>query len=155
MSLWKSALAVLTLLAGSALAAPFTVTLSPADPALKCGSKAALNLQVANPPAGTKSLALVVWDQQPSKLTGRLVQYDLPADSALLPSSSGKTGKNDVGQVGYTPVCAGGQHDIYIDVYAVNVASLGLPAGAPLRKVHTVIHQHNLKETRAHTQVKL
>lgn len=149
----------MTLPSGLALAAPLSVKLSASDTALKCGATTTPAVAWQGDfPKGTKSLAALLWDQAPGKLTGRWLVFDLPVNAgklAPMPSASlsvagGKVAKNDAGQNGYTPVCAKGKHDLYLDFYALDVPSLNLPAGTPLRTVHTAIHKHKLIEAKAH-----
>ncbi|WP_456831078.1 hypothetical protein [Deinococcus sp. UYEF24] len=107
----------------SAVAAPFRVTLAPDDAALICSSKTTPALTFGDPPAGTKALALIFWDQQPGKLTGRWTVYDLPLGTKALkplPAGSGRVigapvAVNEAGHLGYTAPCSTGRHDIYID----------------------------------------
>ncbi|GGR35239.1 hypothetical protein [Deinococcus ruber] len=150
--------AFLIVSAASALAAPFSVTLSAHDPALTCGSKVTPTLTFSAPPPGTKALAIIFWDEQPHTLTGRWTVYDLPLDTkALEPVLAGSSrilgapvAVNEAGHLGYTAPCAAGKHDIYIDFYALNVASLGLAAGVPLQTVHAAIKRHKILEAKAH-----
>lgn len=148
-----------TLCCGVAQAAPLHVGLADSDPALTCGAKNTPSVAWSGElPQGTKSLAALLWDQAPGKLTGRWLVYDLPVNTAkLVPASSqssqmagGKVATNDVGKLGYTAVCTKGQHDLYLDFYALDVASLNQPAGTPLRTVHAAIHKHKLLEAKAH-----
>ena len=146
------------ILSTSAQASGFDVTLSANDAALVCFSKTTPALTFGTPPAGTKALALIFWDQQPGKLTGRWTVYDLPLGTrALNPLPSGSSrvlgapvAVNEAGHLGYTAPCAAGRHDIYIDFYALNVSSLKLPAGAPLQTVHSAIKAHKILEAKAH-----
>lgn len=144
---------------GVAHAAPLSVKLSASDPALICGAKTTPTLTWSGDlPKGTRSLAALLWDQAPGKLTGRWLVYDLPPSTTKLSPTAansqqlagGKVAKNDAGQPGYTAVCAKGQHDLYLDFYALDVTSLNLPAETPLRTVHTSIHKHKLLEAKAH-----
>lgn len=148
-------------LSSTALAGGFTVTLAPRDAALTCSSKTTPALTFGNPPAGTKALALIMWDQQPGKLTGRWTVYDLPLGTRTLKSVPAGSSRvlgapvavNETGHLGYTAPCAAGQHDIYIDFYALNVSSLNLPAGAPLQRVHSAIKAHKILEAKAHVRL--
>lgn len=141
-----------------ALAGGFNVTLAANDAALACSAKTTPALTFGKAPAGTKALALIMWDQQPGKLTGRWTVYDLPLGTKALdpfPAASSRVlgapvAVNEAGQLGYTAPCAAGRHDIYIDFYALNVSSLGLPAGAPLQTVHSAIKAHKILEAKAH-----
>jgi len=153
-------LAITTLLsAAPALAAPLRVVLSDRDAALKCGASTTPTLTFSGtPPHGTKSYAVIFWDQRPSTLSGRWLVFDLPlttpylapGTASRLDVAGGKAATNETGQPGYTAICGQGQHDIYIDFYAMDTASLKLPAGAPLQRVHAAIKRHKLLETKAH-----
>lgn len=147
------------LLAPVAAAAPLSVSLAAHDPALQCGTTVTPALTLAGtPPAGTRSYALIFWDQQPRALSGRWLVYDLPPGARTLNSTAatsltpdhGKAATNEAGQPGYTAVCARGRHDLYVDVYALDVASLNVPAGTPLQTLHALIKRHRLLETKAH-----
>jgi phosphatidylethanolamine-binding protein (PEBP) family uncharacterized protein len=143
---------------GSAGAAPFSVTLSPTDPGLQCRSAQTPALTLGPAPAGAKSLALIFWDQQPNHLTGRWLVYDLPLNTrrltptqaAALRPAGAQAATNEAGQPGYTALCAAGRHDIYIDLYAIDVPTLGARAGTPLQTLHALIKRHKLKEVKAH-----
>lgn len=148
-----------SLLVGLARAAPLTVNFTASDSALACGAKTTPAVAWSGDlPRGTRSLAALLWDQAPGKLTGRWLVYDLPVNTAkLAPTAStslnvagGLVAKNDAGQLGYTAVCAKGNHDLYLDFYALDVASLSLSAGTALRTVHAAIHKHKLVEAKAH-----
>lgn len=145
-------------LSTSALASGFNVALSANDAALSCAAKTTPALTFGDPPAGTRALALILWDQQPGKLTGRWTVYDLPIGTRGLkavPAGSGRVlgapvAVNEAGRLGYTAPCTAGRHDIYVDFYALNVPSLNLPAGAPLQTVHSAIKAHKILEAKAH-----
>lgn len=154
-----SALLLLTLFTAQASSAPFAVALSASDTALKCGAATTPVLKFSGtPPSGTKSYAVIFWDQRPSSLSGRWLVFDLPlGTTALTPfpagnlsALGGKAATNEANQAGYTAVCSKGRHDIYIDYYALDVASLNLPAGAPLQTLHSAIKRHKLQEAKAH-----
>lgn len=151
--------AITFLNAAPALAAPLHVALSSTDAALKCGAKTTPTLTFSGtPPSGTKSYAAIFWDQMPRALSGRWLVFDLPLTTkstlpmpaAQLSVAGGKAATNEAGQPGYTAICSRGPHDIYIDFYAIDTASLNLPAGAPLQTVHAAIKRHKLLETKAH-----
>ncbi|WP_293910490.1 hypothetical protein [Deinococcus sp.] len=98
------------------------------------------------------------WDEQPRHLSGLWTVFDLPLGTkALKPVaaasrtvSGGKAATNELGQQGFTAPCAAGKHNIYVDFYALDVASLNLPVGTPLQAVHAAIKRHNLLEAKAH-----
>jgi len=116
-------------------------------------------LSFAHPPAGTKSFAILGWDDDaPGGLASQWVLYDLPPTTTSLPANvpvgamraNFKQGKNTYGKLGYSAPCAktGKTHHIYFDLYALNVASLGLPAGASLNAVHAAIKRHRIQEAK-------
>ena len=144
----------------AALAAPtgLFVSLSPKDPALACGAALTPALTFGAPPKNTKSLALILWDQAPDKLTGRWSVFDLPPSTGQLAAvkapaqhvAGGRAATNETGRPGYSAICARGRHDVYVDLYALDVPSLDLPAGAPLQRVHALIRRHKIVEAKAH-----
>ena len=148
---------LLPLLAGYGLAAsaPFSVT-SPGGPGAFACRQASPPLTFGTPPRGTRGLALIVWDQTPARLLGRWVVYDLAPNvravpAKLAPGALGKQGVNEAGQPGYGAPCgARGRHDVYVDLYALDTASLNLPDGAPLQTVHRAIKRHKLREVKLH-----
>ena len=110
-------------------ASPFSVALSGKDPALQCGSKVTPTLNFSGtPPKGTRSYAVIFWDQMPNALSGRWLVFNIPlgttkitpvaADSKKV--MSGNAATNEAGQQGYSPICKLGRHDIYIDYYALD-----------------------------------
>jgi len=116
-------------------------------------------LRFANAPAGTKSFAILGWDDDAKGgLASQWVLYDLPSSTAGLAANIAagavgtnfKQGRNTYGKLGYSGPCAkdGKKHHIYFDLYALNVQNLGLPAGASLSQVHTAIKQHRLQEAK-------
>jgi phosphatidylethanolamine-binding protein (PEBP) family uncharacterized protein len=147
------------LLTSTAVATPLAVTLDAHDPALACGAARTPTLTVTGtPPTGTRSLALIVWDQQPRALSGRWLVYDLPLSTRTLagvPAASlspggGHAAINEAGQPGYSPICAKGVHDLFVDLYAIDVPSLNVPATSALQQVHAQIRRHRLLEAKAH-----
>ncbi|WP_216326108.1 hypothetical protein [Deinococcus aestuarii] len=154
-------LGTLTLLSG-ARAAGWTVSLSATDPALVCGARVTPDLRLGTPPAGTKSLAVIFWDERPGGLSGRWSVFDLPLGTArLAPGAApgaaarpapggGRVTRNEAGQLSYTAPCGKGKHDLYVDLYALDVPSLNLPAGTPLQQVHAAIKRHRILEAKAH-----
>lgn len=152
-------MAALLMALGTASAVSFNVSLAPAYAALKCGATRTPTLTFSGQmPQGTKSHALIFWDQQPNKLTGRWLVFDLPTGTTKLDPvkavslqvGAAKAATNEAGQPGYTAICEKGRHDIYIDFYALDVPSLTVPAGTPLQQVHGLIKKHKLAEAKAH-----
>jgi len=109
----------------------------------------------AHLPPGTKSLALLFWDPEfPKGLIPRWVLYDLPptaevgeglARAAALPNGL-KQGQNGLGKIGYDGPCPAKSAPYQIDLYALNVATLGLPPGAAWHQVKAAIQKHCLQE---------
>lgn len=120
------------------------------------GTNSSPALTFANLPEGTKSLALLFWDPEyPKGLIARWVLYDLPPTAtvaegllrdAALPGGA-KQGKNGLGKIGYDGPCPAKSARYQIDLYALNVASLGLPAGADLHAVKAAIQKHRIQES--------
>lgn len=93
-------------------------------------------------PAGTASLALVLRDPDaPSGEFYHWLLYDLPTTVTALPSGKyhdpkfplgGLQGENGFGNLGYGGPCPplGAPHHYIFTLYALNQATLGLPAGA-------------------------
>jgi Raf kinase inhibitor-like YbhB/YbcL family protein len=112
-----------------------------------------------NPPAGTRSLALLMDDED--SVVGHLhrhyyahwLVFDMPADRhdlmaglprQALPDGS-QQGSNDSGESGYSGPCpnAGSTHHYAITVYALDTR-LGLAAGTTGRQLLTAIDGHIL-----------
>lgn len=99
-------------------------------------------------PAGTRSLVLILHDADAPAPGGftHWVLFDLPATLTELPSGTynqaqfplgGLEGNNGRGELGFTPSCPppGPAHHYTFTLYAVNVSSLGLAAGATRTEV--------------------
>jgi Raf kinase inhibitor-like YbhB/YbcL family protein len=90
-------------------------------------------------PAGTRSYAVTLYDPDAPTGSGfwHWLERDIPVRTTTLnatPPGGAVSGLNDAGQTGYLGPCppAGDiVHRYQITVYALDVASLGLPAGAP------------------------
>lgn len=153
-------------LASSALAAPGFSLSSPAfnqgasiPPAFTCdGAGLSPTLRFAHPPAGTRSFAILGWDDDaPGGLASTWVVYDIPAGTKELlegmrtGSDQGvRQGRNTYGKLGYSAPCPakGKAHHYYFDLYALDVPSLGLPPGASLARVHAAIRKHRIQEAK-------
>ncbi len=144
--------------AGTASAAPFALT----SAALKNGANVAQAnagnimgctgenkspaLEWKNPPAGTKSFALLVHD--PDAPTGgagfwHWIVYNIPADATSLPEGAGDPagaglpkgavqGNTDMGKPGYIGPCPppGPKHHYNFTLYPLKVDKLDVPPGA-------------------------
>jgi hypothetical protein len=152
--------------AGAVLAAGFTVS----SPAFQNGARiparytcdgagVSFPLAFGTPPAGTKSFAILGWDDSMKGLRNQWAAFDLPVTTTTLPEGvpngatalKFKQGKNSSGAMGWSAICpAKGErgHEYYIDFYALNVATLGLPPGADWTAVHAAIKRHKIVEAK-------
>lgn len=102
-----------------------------------------------DPPAGTKSFALIVDDpdapdpKAPKQTYVHWVLYDLPADTRSLPEGmkappqGARAGKNDFGKTTYGGPCPPvGRHRYFFKVYALDTVlqDIGQPTAAELTK---------------------
>jgi Raf kinase inhibitor-like YbhB/YbcL family protein len=105
-------------------------------------------------PIETRSFALIVDDPDaPNRTFVHWVLYDLPMQTRNLPEGvprepmlegSGIQGKNDIGQLGYTPPCPpSGIHRYFFKLYALD-APLGLDFGATKQDVEAAMENHIL-----------
>lgn len=103
-------------------------------------------LEWKNPPAGTKSFALMVHDPDAPTGSGfwHWVVYNIPAETTSLPAGAGKAdgsalpkgatqGNTDFGSPGYGGPCpppGHGKHHYNFTLFALKVDKLELPPGA-------------------------
>lgn len=111
-------------------------------------------------PSGTRSLALVVRDPDaPAGDFTHWLLYDLPAAITELPSGKydntqfplgGFEGSNSFGALGYGGPCPppGAPHRYVFTLFALNVPSLGLPAGASAASVEGAMSGKILEQAR-------
>ena len=116
-------------------------------------------LSWSNPPAGTKSFALLVHD--PDAPTGNgwwhWVVYDIPPDVTSLPADAGdpakglmppgaEQGKSDFGTPGYGGPCPppGKPHHYYFRLYALKVPKLEIPADATAAAIDVNVNRNSL-----------
>ena len=100
-------------------------------------------LRWSEPPEGTRSYALIMYD--PDAPIGTFIHwvlYDIPAERRELPEAVprepvvaglGVHGVNDFGSIGYGGPCPPrwhGEHRYYFALHALSVETLGLPRGA-------------------------
>ena len=109
------------------------------------------------PPAGTKSFALVVDDPDtPKKTVIHWLIYDLPAATHTLPEGvptkaklpdGSRQGKNDHGKIGYSGPCppAGAAHHYFFKLYALDYQT-GLKPKATAADVEKAIKGHILAQ---------
>ena len=112
-----------------------------------------------NPPAGTRSFALIVDDPDaPAGIFTHWVLFNIPADSRTLPeavpaqaelSGGARQGKNDSGRTGYYGPCPppGGQHRYQFTLYALD-KMLDLAAGASKKQLLSAMQGHILAQGR-------
>ncbi len=87
-------------------------------------------------PDQAQSFVLIVDDPDaPVGTWNHWLLYDLPPTTESLPEggSAGRSGTNDFGRPGYGGPCpprGHGPHRYFFKIFALNTASLGLPAGA-------------------------
>lgn len=110
------------------------------------GENVSPELEWANPPAGTKSFALMAYDPDAPTGSGwwHWVVYNIPADTTSLPAGAGKAdnsaipkgavqGNTDFGSPGYggpCPPAGSGNHHYAFTLFALKVEKLELPANA-------------------------
>jgi len=87
-------------------------------------------LEISDPPEGTRSFALIMDDPDAPKGTfTHWLAYDIPANGKDLAVTQGKTLRNGFGRTGYGGPCpppGHGTHRYFFTVYAIDVPSLGL-----------------------------
>ncbi len=148
----------------------FTLTSPAFEPAGSIGTRHTCDgedrsprLDWSEPPAGTKSLALIVDD--PDAPVGDWVHWvisDLPANARSLAEArpaDGKLrepagaiqGKNDFGRLGWGGPCPppGKPHRYFFRLYAVDTV-LGLPPGATKAEVERALRGHVLAKAEIH-----
>jgi Raf kinase inhibitor-like YbhB/YbcL family protein len=119
------------------------------------GGDASPQLIWEDPPAGTKSFALIVDDPDaPSGTWVHWVVFNLPAEARTLPESvprgeqvqgGGSQGRNDFPQIGYGGPCPppGKPHRYFFKLYALD-AQLNLMPGATKADVEQAMQGHVL-----------
>lgn len=115
-------------------------------------------LSWSDPPAGTKSLAIIADDPDaPGGTWVHWVLYDLPPDTRKLPEGMTKDrelpngalqGRNDFGKIGYNGPCPprGSEHRYFFKLYALD-SKTGLKAGATKRDLEHAMKGHILAQT--------
>jgi Raf kinase inhibitor-like YbhB/YbcL family protein len=124
------------------------------------GANTSPQLAWSNPPDGTKSYAVTMYDPDAPTGSGwwHWVVFDLPGSIMTLPTGAGTNGKTDLptgavqsitdfGTAGYGGPCpppGHGAHQYIITVYALDLEKLGLDAKASAPMVGFNLHQHTL-----------
>jgi len=113
------------------------------------GADLSPSIEWSGEPKETKSFALIVDDPDaPAGTWTHWLLYDIPAAThgvpqGYKPGQMGVTGINDFGRAGYGGPCppkGNGPHRYFFKLYAINVASLGLKAGAKREDLDCALH---------------
>src|ERR1022692_545934 len=119
------------------------------------GADISPSLEWDGEPATTRSLALMVDDPDaPAGTWNHWLLYDLPPSDRSLaqgykPAKLGQSGTNDFGRLGYGGPCppkGHGPHRYFFRLYALDIATLGLPAGARRAQIDKALRGHILAE---------
>jgi len=114
-------------------------------------------LSWTDPPAGTKSIAVIVDDPDaPAGTWVHWVLYDLPGEARKLEEgvakdrqlpSGARQGRNDFGKIGYNGPCPpkGGPHRYFFKLYALD-RKTSLKAGANKAELERAMKGHILAE---------
>jgi Raf kinase inhibitor-like YbhB/YbcL family protein len=147
-----ASLLTLTLCAATAGAAPFKLSSSDVKDGGTLDDKFTFNsfgcsgantspeLEWSNPPAGTKSFALMVYDPDAPTGSGwwHWVVYNIPATATSIPQGGpapqgASEGNTDFGKPGYGGPCpppGSGNHHYVFTLFALKVDKLDIPSGA-------------------------
>jgi len=116
------------------------------------GSNAVPQLNVSEPPEGTRSFALIVDDPDAPRGTfTHWVAHDIPGDGGDLQAERGKTLQNSFGESGYGGPCpppGDRAHHYNFTVCAVDVPSLGLRGDSRQAVVEDALRTHTLATAR-------
>jgi Raf kinase inhibitor-like YbhB/YbcL family protein len=106
-------------------------------------------------PDGTRSFVLIVDDPDaPVGTWNHWLWYDIPESAHAVaqgykPGQAGLSGKNDFGRLGYGGPCppkGHGPHRYFFKLFALDVASVGLSAGAKRAALDRAMARHVLAE---------
>lgn len=119
------------------------------------GADISPSLEWSGEPPETRSFALIVEDPDaPGGVWRHWLLYDVAAKihnlaQAYKPGSLGLSGTNDFGKQGYGGPCPpkGGPHRYFFKLHALDVHTLGLPAGVKAKELEQAIKGHVLAET--------
>ncbi len=111
------------------------------------GNNLSPELNWSDAPANTKSFALIMEDPDaPGGTFTHWVLFDIPADQKQLAENAspiGVGGNNGLSQTGYMGPCPpSGIHRYYFRLYALDVPSLNLKAGASRSDVEAAMKNH-------------
>ncbi len=114
------------------------------------GSDQSPQLSWDEPPAGTKSLALIMDDPDaPNGIFRHWGTYDIQPTKRSIPRGQalGKQATNDFGKSGYGGPCppkGDGPHHYRFKLYALDVSELTVPADAKIEQVEAQAQRHQL-----------
>jgi len=118
------------------------------------GEDTSPELKWLHPPDATRSFALIVDDPDaPNGTFTHWVLFDIPSDAQSLPSgvsNIGVDGRNDFQKDGYGGPCPPpnhGQHRYFFKLFALDIESLNLNAGAQREEVEKAMEGHVLEQT--------
>ncbi len=119
------------------------------------GADISPSLEWSGEPPETRSFALIVEDPDaPAGTWYHWLLYDIAAKvhnlaQAYKPGSLGVSGTNDFGKPGYGGPCPpkGAPHRYFFKLHALDVHTLGLPAGVKAAELRQAIQGHVLAET--------
>lgn len=115
------------------------------------GQDVAPELTVSDPPAGTRSFALIMDDPDaPHGTFTHWLAYDIPTGGAPLQAARGKTLRNGFGRQGYGGPCpppGHGPHRYYFTIFAVDVESLAVK-GSSRKDLEAALEGHSLATAR-------
>jgi Raf kinase inhibitor-like YbhB/YbcL family protein len=112
-------------------------------------------LEWSGEPPDARSFALIVDDPDaPGGTWNHCLLYDIPANVHNLPQGQrpgapGVSGKNDFGRLGYGGPCppkGHGPHRYFFRLYALDVPTLGLPAGVKRAELDRALKGHVLAQ---------
>lgn len=140
---------------GFTLTSPAFVADGTIPAAFTCdGENTSPELNWMHPPENTRSFVLIVDDPDAPRGTfTHWVLFDIPAGTKHLPgevSGIGVKGRNDFQQVGYGGPCpptAYGQRRYHFRLFALDVETLRLRAGASRDEVEAAVQGHTLGQT--------
>lgn len=108
-------------------------------------------LRWIQPPEGTLSFALIVDDPDaPDGTFTHWLLFDIPAEAKLIPAGPPKmgiAGRNDFQHLGYGGPCPPAHHGVhryYFKLYALDVETLNLEAGAKREEIEQSMEGHIL-----------
>ena len=119
------------------------------------GADISPSLEWDGEPTTTRGLALIMDDPDaPAGTWNHWLLYDLPPSVRSLaqgykPGKLGQSGTNDFGRLGYGGPCppkGHGPHRYFFKLYALDIAPLGLPAGARRAQIDKALRGHILVE---------